>query len=132
MFQEIPVEYEFIRIVEELQRKRTGFKVSHGPILRSGNTPEDVGKPAIDPTVKHPLLIFKEHILVNDTRIVTCLQKHDPEGTLCVNKEQFMEALDVSPSQWFSMFSLHRANCRATDATAGHELPELANYYNLF
>ena len=33
-------------------------------------------------------------------------------------------------NKWFSTFSLHRANCRVTDATAGHELPELANYYN--
>ena len=32
--------------------------------------------------------------------------------------------------QWFSTFSLHWANCRFTDATAGHELPELANYHN--
>ena len=30
----------------------------------------------------------------------------------------------------FSTFSLHRANCRVTDATAGHELPKLANYSN--
>ena len=33
--------------------------------------------------------------------------------------------------QWFSTFSLHWANCRGTDATAGHELPALADYYNL-
>ena len=32
--------------------------------------------------------------------------------------------------QWFSPFSLHRAKCRGKDATAGHELPDLANYYN--
>ena len=35
-----------------------------------------------------------------------------------------------SPRQWFSTFSLRRTNCRGTDATAGHELPQFANYYN--
>ena len=34
----------------------------------------------------------------------------------------------VSPL-WF-VAALHLANCRVTDATAGHELLELANFYN--
>ena len=33
----------------------------------------------------------------------------------------------VHSHQGFSNFSLHRANSRDTDATAGYELPELAN-----
>ena len=36
----------------------------------------------------------------------------------------------IGVNQWFSTFSLHRANCGDADTTAGHELPELANYYN--
>ena len=54
-----------------------------------------VGKPAIDPYPKNPLLILREHIVVNDFRIIDMLQKADTEGTLSVTPDQFAEALEV-------------------------------------
>ncbi|XP_064622940.1 leucine-rich repeat-containing protein 74B-like isoform X2 [Lineus longissimus] len=90
---DIPVEFEFIRTVEDIQRKRS-FRVIHGLVLRSGNTPDDIGKPPIDPNLRHPLLIMKEHVLVNDMRIVEVFRRYDTNNTMCVTPEQFMDAMD--------------------------------------
>ncbi|XP_074657398.1 uncharacterized protein LOC141910602 [Tubulanus polymorphus] len=89
---DIPVEFEFIRIVEEIQMKRQ-FQVVHGNLMRSGNTTADIGKPGVDPNVKDPLIVLKEHIVVNDLRIVDALKKFDPGDTLCVSPDNFMQAL---------------------------------------
>ncbi|XP_021367603.1 leucine-rich repeat-containing protein 74B-like isoform X2 [Mizuhopecten yessoensis] len=92
---DIPVEFEFLRICEDIKMKRTNFKVTHGPILRSGNTMEDLGKPAIDPFKrKDPVMVLQDHIVVNDMRLLDILKRHDPNETLEVTPEQFMAALD--------------------------------------
>lgn len=82
--------------MEELTKRNPEFRVCHGPVLRSGNTPEDIGKPALDPYPKDPLIILREHIIVNDFRILEILQKLDTENCLSVTPEQFATALDVS------------------------------------
>ncbi len=43
VLQGIPVEFEFLKLVEEVQKKRE-FTVMHGPVLWSGNTPQDIGQ----------------------------------------------------------------------------------------
>ncbi len=43
-FQGIPVEFEFLKLVEEVQYKRNNFTVCYGPVLWSGNTPQDIGE----------------------------------------------------------------------------------------
>ena len=94
--QECPVEYEFVKTIQEIENKRT-FRVLHGPVLRSGNGPEDFGKPGVDPyKVNNPLLVLKEHIVVNDLRIVDKLKEYDTEEKLEVSQEQFASALEVS------------------------------------
>ena len=89
------MEYEFLRTAEEIGKRREGFKALHGPVLRSGNTPEDIGKPAIDPYPRDPLIILQEHIIVNDFRILDILQRADEQKLLSVTPEQFSQALEV-------------------------------------
>ena len=85
-----------MRTVKEIESKRT-FKVLHGPVLRSGNTADDLGKPAIDPfKLSNPLLILKEHIVVNDIRIIDLLKEYDTEQNMSVSRDQFTTALEVS------------------------------------
>jgi len=103
--QDVPVEYEFLRICEEIARKKPNFKVLHGPILRSGNTSEDLGKKAIDPfKKKDPVMVLDEHIVVNDLRLVDILRRHDPDESLCVTPEQFIASLDVSFMQYIYIY----------------------------
>ena len=67
--------------------------------MRSGNTPEDIGKRAVDPSApKDPLLVLQEHLIVNDTRILDILAKFDPDDTKNVTPEQFTSALEVRVS----------------------------------
>ncbi|CAH1791138.1 unnamed protein product [Owenia fusiformis] len=90
---DIPVEYEFLQIVKDITSKRQ-FRVLHGPVLRSGNTARDIGKMGVDPNTKDPLVVLKEHIVVNDKRILDILKTYDPNGTFTVKREQFAEALE--------------------------------------
>ncbi|XP_046372075.2 leucine-rich repeat-containing protein 74B-like [Haliotis rufescens] len=92
---DVPVEYEFLRILEDIRKKKSTFKVTHGPVMRAGNTLEDLGKKAIDPfKKKEPVIILKEHIVVNDMRLVDILKRYDPDGRLSVSPEDFVAALD--------------------------------------
>ncbi|KAL3874329.1 hypothetical protein ACJMK2_037359 [Sinanodonta woodiana] len=92
---DVPVEFEFLRIVEEIKSKKVNFTTKHGPVLRSGNTAEDIGKPAIDPFKrKEPILLLKEHIVVNDMRLVEVLKNYDPDGKLSVTPEDFIHAVE--------------------------------------
>ncbi|KAK2180714.1 hypothetical protein NP493_430g03017 [Ridgeia piscesae] len=92
---DIPVEYEFLAIVDEIRKKRPDFEVVYGSVMRSGNTPEDIGKRAVDPSApKDPLLVLQEHLIVNDTRILDILAKFDPDDTKNVTPEQFTSALE--------------------------------------
>ncbi|ESP02953.1 hypothetical protein LOTGIDRAFT_212481 [Lottia gigantea] len=92
---DIPVEYEFLRIVEDIKAKRKEFQVIHGPIIRSGNTGHDLSKPAIDPYKrKEPVLILDGHIVVNDLRLIEILSRYDPTGCFSVSPEDFITALD--------------------------------------
>ncbi|KAF6019439.1 hypothetical protein EB796_002196 [Bugula neritina] len=63
-----PVEYEFLRILKEVQAART-VTVSYGTVLRSGNTTQDLGKPAVGECgpVK-PVLISEENLIINNRK----------------------------------------------------------------
>lgn len=44
-------------------------KVTYGSILRSGNTSQDIGKPAVDPSgPKKAVLIMEENLIINNTK----------------------------------------------------------------
>ncbi|XP_013417709.1 leucine-rich repeat-containing protein 74B-like [Lingula anatina] len=91
---EIPVEFEFLKIVEELKQKRK-IEILHGPILSSGNTAEDIGKRAVDPRrKKDPLLVLQEHVVINDSRLVSMLQKYDVDHSLSVSADDFVAVLE--------------------------------------
>ena len=83
-----------MKTIEEI-RKRREMTAAYGPVLRSGNTPEDIGKPAVDPYPKNPLIVLREHIVVNDFRILDILQKYDTDDSHSVTPEEFTLALEV-------------------------------------
>ncbi|BFZ07050.1 hypothetical protein BsWGS_10089 [Bradybaena similaris] len=93
---DVPVEYEFLRTVEEIQRKKPHFAVKHGPVMRAGNTTGDLSKAAIDMDIvrKQPVVILKEHIVVNDLRLVDILKKYDKNNSLSVTIEDFLAAVE--------------------------------------
>ena len=98
--QDIEVEYEFLRVLEDTKMKRANFVCKYGPVMRAGNTLDDIGKPAIDPfnKKKEPVVILQEHIIVNDVRLVDILKRYDPTGAFSVTPEDFMAALEVRSS----------------------------------
>ena len=76
--------------------KKPNFKVTFGPVLRTGNTVDDLGKMGIDPKKKvAPILVLQEHIVVNDTRLLDILKRFDPDQTLLVTPEDFMAVIEV-------------------------------------
>ncbi|PVD26038.1 hypothetical protein C0Q70_13706 [Pomacea canaliculata] len=93
---DVEVEYEFLRVAEDTKMKRPNFVVKHGPVMRAGNTLDDLGKPGIDPfkKKKEPVVILNEHIVVNDLRLVDILQRYDPSGAFSVTPEDFLTALE--------------------------------------
>ena len=92
----MPVEFEFLRIFEDIKAKKHNFKLTHGPILNSGNTAEDLGKPAVHPhRRKEPVMILEQHIVVNDMRLLEILKKYDPDGGYTVTPEDFVHAVEV-------------------------------------
>ena len=98
LFQDVPVEFEFLRIIEDIKAKRPNFKVVHGPILRVGNTTEDLGKPAIDPNPrrkKDPIMVLDQHIVVNDFRLLDILKRYDPDNSMTLEPQQFLAACEV-------------------------------------
>ncbi|BFZ07051.1 hypothetical protein BsWGS_10090 [Bradybaena similaris] len=75
---DVPVEYEFLRTVEEIQRKKPHFAVKHGPVMRAGNTTGDLSKAAIDMDIvrKQPVVILKDLAVPCDkTRLKESLLK---------------------------------------------------------
>lgn len=94
--QDVPVEFEFLRIFEDIKGKKPNFKLTHGPILSSGNTADDLGKPAVHPfRRKEPVMILEQHIVVNDMRLLEILKKYDPDGGYTVTPEDFVRAVEV-------------------------------------
>lgn len=94
---DVPVEFEFLRIIEDIKAKRPNFKVVHGPILRVGNTTEDLGKPAIDPNPrrkKDPIMVLDQHIVVNDFRLLDILKRYDPDNSMTLEPQQFLAACE--------------------------------------
>ena len=91
------MEYEFLRVLEDTKMKRVNFMCKYGPVMRAGNTLDDIGKPGIDPfnKKKEPVVILQEHIVVNDMRLINILQRYDPTGAFSVTPEDFMAALEV-------------------------------------
>ena len=84
-----------MRLLDAIDRKLADFRSMHGPVLRVGNTAGDIGKRAVDPGRKDPMIALREHLVVNDTRIVDILKSFDPDDTLTVTSEQFASALEV-------------------------------------
>lgn len=87
-----------MRIIEDIKAKRPNFKVVHGPILRVGNTTEDLGKPAIDPNPrrkKDPIMVLDQHIVVNDFRLLDILKRYDPDNSMTLEPQQFLAACEV-------------------------------------
>lgn len=92
---DVPVEFEFLRICEDIKIKKPNFKVSFGPVLRAGNTSDDISKMGIDPNKKvAPILVLQEHIVVNDMRLLDILKRYDTEQTLLVTPEVFIAAIE--------------------------------------
>ncbi|XP_053375061.1 leucine-rich repeat-containing protein 74B-like isoform X2 [Mercenaria mercenaria] len=92
---DVPIEFEFLRIFEDIKTKKPNFKLTHGPVLSSGNTADDLGKPAVHPyKKKEPVLILDQHIVVNDMRLLDILQKYDPDGAFQVTPEDFVRAVE--------------------------------------
>ncbi|KAH9496111.1 hypothetical protein Btru_012062, partial [Bulinus truncatus] len=58
---DVPVEYEFLRTVEDIKTTRQKFYVRHGPVMRAGNTLDDISSPAIDVEKirKEPVVLLK-------------------------------------------------------------------------
>ena len=77
-----------------MEQKRQ-LHLLHGPTLRSGNTPEDIGKPAIDPFRRDPLLLLREHIFQYDIRILDVLGKFDADHSYSVSPDDFTTAMEV-------------------------------------
>ena len=96
-FQDVPVEFEFLRIFEDIKVTKPNFKLKHGPVLSSGNTADDLGKPAIHPYKrKEPVLILDQHIVVNDKRLLDILKTYDREGDHMIQPDDFISAVEVS------------------------------------
>ncbi|XP_052276174.1 leucine-rich repeat-containing protein 74B-like isoform X1 [Dreissena polymorpha] len=92
---DVPVEFEFLRIFEDIKMKRPNFKLTHGPIISSGNTKDDLNKPAVHPHKrKEPVLILDQHIVVNDMRLLDILKRYDPDGGYTVSPEDFVRAVE--------------------------------------
>lgn len=92
---DVPIEFEFLRIFEDIKSKKPNFKLTHGPVLSSGNTADDLGKPAVHPyKKKEPVLILDQHIVVNDMRLLDILKKYDPDGAFQVTPDDFVKAVE--------------------------------------
>ena len=63
-----------------------------------------VGKMGIDPYPKSPLLVLREHIVINDFRLIDLIQKADEDGKLSVTPEQFAAALQVNGLRFAEVF----------------------------
>lgn len=97
--QGVPVEFEFVRVCEELLRKKTGIEVLYGKPMRAGNAPEDLGRLGVEPDLRnrraHPILLLKEHVLVNDFSLFDRLRELDTESKLAVTRDQLDSVLKV-------------------------------------
>ncbi|CAL1538553.1 unnamed protein product [Lymnaea stagnalis] len=93
---DVPVEYEFLRTIEDVKATRPNFIVRHGPIMRAGNTREDISTPAIDVEKirKEPVVLLKEHIVINDMRLLDILKRYDESNSLSISAEDFISALE--------------------------------------
>lgn len=95
---DIAVEYEFLRIINDIRSKRENFQVSHGYVLRSGNTEQDYGKDALDfdpnhEVSSHPLIILQENVVIRDQKLMEALKKCDKEGTFSLSPEGFIAVI---------------------------------------
>ncbi|XP_059162736.1 leucine-rich repeat-containing protein 74B-like isoform X2 [Physella acuta] len=93
---DVPVEYEFLRTMEDVKYRRPDFRVKHGPIMRSGNTVQDISSPAIDVDriKKQPVVLLKEHIVINDMRLLDIFKRYDTDDSMSISPEDFIAALE--------------------------------------
>ena len=102
MFQGNPVEYEFLRTLKEIQSDRK-VTVTYGTVLRSGNTTQDLGKPAIGPAgPTKPVMIMEENLIINNTKrlqeLFTKYYLHAAEKGMC-DPEELIECLKASDNR---------------------------------
>lgn len=84
--------------MKELQTDRQVI-VTHGTVLRSGNTTQDLGKPAIGPAgPTKPVLIMEENLIINNKQrlqeLFTKYYLESAEKGMC-NPEELIECLKV-------------------------------------
>ena len=93
------MEFEFVRVCEELHRRKPGVEVLYGKAMRAGNAPEDLGRLGVEPDLRnrraHPILLLKEHVLVNDFSLFDRLRELDTENKLAVTRDQLDSVLKV-------------------------------------
>ncbi|KAK3093805.1 hypothetical protein FSP39_020448 [Pinctada imbricata] len=119
---DVPVEFEFLRVCEDIKAKRPNIKILHGPVLRAGNTADDLGKPGVDlnPKKKDPVVVLKEHIVVNDYRLLDILKRYDPEGSMTLEPDHFLAAIDELAVP-FDRAKIEEAVNRLVDQKPGEE-----------
>ncbi|XP_067934446.1 leucine-rich repeat-containing protein 74B-like [Watersipora subatra] len=93
---ENPVEYEFERISEALVERKPKLQIFSGPILRAGNTDQDIGKPAIDIVRlrQKPVMILKGSLTVNKPLVLFKHLKKIRVTSTCT-AEQLTQVLQV-------------------------------------
>ena len=97
-----PVEFEFLRTLRELQSNRQ-ITVTHGSVMRAGNTQQDLGKPGIGPNgPTKPVLIMEENLVINNTKrlqeLFTKYYISSVEQGMC-NPDELIECLKVGKSE---------------------------------
>lgn len=95
-----PIEYEFLKINKELKEQKPHITIKHGTMLRSGNTKQDLGKPAVDETgPRKPVILTSETLIINDAkRLEHLFFKYylvSAEKGMC-DPEELFECLKVS------------------------------------
>ena len=55
----MPVEFNYLKAAADYQKQRPEFVHVHGPVMRSGNTQADVGKPGINPHLVSVYIFIK-------------------------------------------------------------------------
>lgn len=100
-FQEIPVDFECIQLIESLKKTFTELCINHGPQLIVGNTQDDVQSEG--GTFVDLLFLLKSQVNYNGKIFTDVLQNMDVNKKGAVSVPQFIEALKVG---YFSLLSL--------------------------
>lgn len=78
--------------------KKPTFQLYHGAVLRAGNTPDDIGKPAVDilRLSEKPIMVLKGQLTVNHTdKFKQLLVKRGVKDTEKCAEEKLLMILQV-------------------------------------